>query len=377
MMKRKRPSLVILATTILLCARSGAAEGADANRADGLWWLRPPYSTFGETIDSADLIVVGKVIDSYHGELPGPQRWIPRQNPEPVDFFWRVEVKYVLKGTAQPGTVIDLWAQMGSWTLPLSKGRDEGREIIVGLRRISAGFYVATGCMLSFETSQQISLPEKADWRDKLTILAIDAIETGDETRAKLALGRLEPNWARPDSPYYKVFDVLERVEHTSPSLARETVPIRLRWGESSALKDAIELTRRGERVLLEFDQVKSEDALTTLNLILEGKRWPWMNDYRVAVVEHLRTLAQPASMPYLVRALDDPDRRIQFYSCTAIRKIRGLGMGPSARAFLYSMELEPDSPLTAMGYEKVAEAKHWWAAEGNRRFARELPDVK
>jgi HEAT repeat protein len=158
-----------------------------------------------------------------------------------------------------------------------------------------------------------------------------------------------------------------------------------MRWGDLAALDEAIAITEKAPdpKPIWPFTGYE-DDAVTTMNLILEGKRLSWMRDSRLPVVIQLANLAHLSSLPYLIGALDDSNPEIQWHALRGAKGMRDRLLGRPRIRERYLIDDFYDKtkgPLpnarkqvSEKGNRLLEEMKQWWAAEGKAQYERRLP---
>ena len=350
------------------------------------WWATPPYNqpipdTTGE---NSALVCVGEITGhTTTGPLPlgpfddwvarGPHHVVEQGNgsqtvlDKPSGLYHRARLLHVLKGTEKEGGQILIWG--GHRLTGIMK---PGTVCLVKLNRLPEGCYMATDQVEFLPHSPaNLTIPDEAPLLDRMVLVRLSVFHTS-EKYARSVLASLWPGRARIDSPYYDLMAIFLQAPATSPSLTTQALHIRMLWGDTAALGEAIDVSRRsGQTWSLEG---LGDDAATTLNLILEGKRWPWMDGSRLSAAKQLSRIAHPSSLPYAVKAMDDPDSRIRWYAYFIADSIRKSRESPPPRGFLADSYRTAETPLSAEGKRLIDEMKQWWETEGKRQFDYVLP---
>lgn len=374
----KKTSAAVLGVAILAVADC-ASRLACSQEYEVPWWQLPPYLPSPTEMDyygeRSQLVAVGKVIGRVtSGPLPTKSVHIP-----PRSVYYRVEVLYVLKGQEKRGDVLLLWGETPH--LPIWVARSPRRGLFF-LNRLREGCYVVAGFPPFLAPPPEgFQIPREAPIKDKIVLLAIARFHDSEDD-ANRALNLLDPAIANVDSPYYDVMKILHSIPVTSSSLYVRALTKRMAFGDAAALDEATELTRNSPqpRPRWSFRGLEGEDVVTTLNLVLEGKVWPWMNDSRAGALGRLAEIAHPSSLPHLMAVLDHPDARWRYTAFKGIERIRGRRPVTPMREFFdrsRSSMYRADSPLSENGTRLINEMKQWWQNEGKRQFDYVLPEEK
>jgi hypothetical protein len=290
--------------------------------------------------------------------------------------FMRLRVLCTLKGDKKPGD--EIVALRRNETL-LKFSRPKVR--LLCFKKMEEGFYINVILPLPVpRPPPDLHLPEDAPLRDKVVLVLLTSLQYGDEDMARQAIGMLSEPFARADSPHYDPMQILLETPLSSPSLAAECLSARMTWNDDSALVEAIEMTRKKPDGVFRwrFHGLKSDDAITSLNLILEGRRWPWMNPYRRQAAARLAELKSPRSLPYLIAVLDDPNMLIRYEALRGLQRIRKMypvkGWGDITQRARF---LRADIPMSEEGLRLVQEMKQWWETEGRRQYDYVLTDER
>jgi hypothetical protein len=216
---------------------------------------------------------------------------------------------------------------------------------------------------------------------------------------------------ALPDSAYYDLWPELEamgrghrleqqallkRIElgdetvwlrvaelgQSDPEFQKVVMPVllkRLSRGNKLALPIAFKIARDDPEMMapvIGHLPRFGEDAMTTLCLIAEGKYLPGSEKAAFDTICGMPPCPHPATLPALIKALDDPRVGIRYRAYTEIESARWTYLRyqwpvPS------TLEFQPDSrggwdfaaPPTARARQYCNRMKTWWDAEGEEQF--------
>lgn len=324
--------------------------------------------------ERSDLVAVGQAVDSFTSG--------PRAHPllGASNLYWRVALSAVVKGTYEPGNVVVVSA--GSGVLPKL---DTEVDYLFGLKLGEDGVLVSLVDPWRVALPTGFEIPSNAPIEERVRMLLLATVEQGPKGTARAAVYALASDSVRKnrETGYGDLILTLRRIQKIRPEIAGNILHARMMYGDKAVLDEYIEACRldgRAYGAVCGFEAFKTDDIVTTLNLILEGKRWPWMEPSRVGAAAQLREIGHVSSLPYFIAALDDPDSRIRFYAFTGVQKLRGRKRYAPLRPFFDPKEgaaFTSDAPLSEYGIQMIQEAKEWWETEGKRQFDYVLPEEK
>jgi hypothetical protein len=231
-------------------------------------------------------------------------------------------------------------------------------------------------------TCEELDFPTTASWQDKVTLALLKTLQKDDPVLFSAAIWQLEDHAPPIVSPYYDLLSEYRRFEgHSNSYFEGRSLHARLALGDRSALPRALALADSQPLAAGSITGLLDrfgDDAVTTLCLIAEGKLIP---GHKREAAHALRRMGLPASLPTLVKLLDDPEVEVQYVAYTAIEKIRTggkfmtaghafHGRGPSLRGGPAG-----DDRPTTHSQMLVNAMKEWWNAQGKSQYDYVLTD--
>lgn len=323
-------------------------------------------SLFDDTLQRADLVFIGNVVNRFSDRTLLPDA------PESSAYFYTVRASRVLKGDIEPGETMILWRKGPVPHL------DPQIPRLFGTKKIAETVYAAMATPIK-AYDPDAPVPEGLSIHDQVLWLQLAWAKTAEKDKAGALVSRIARVYKKGfQSPDHDLLNMILDLQAQRPDIQKNTIWARIRLGDATALSEEIERCRKlGRSFDTDFTGLDSDDAVTTLNLILEGTRYPWMANSRRAAATQLRHIAHTSSLPYLIKALDDPNPRIRYHSYGAIEKISGKTGIAKVGEFMNTGGIPRNGPFSPKGEKLIDQMKQWWEREGKRQFDYVSPKEK